>query len=174
MESKDNTFMNSLLKAHDYLCNTCYTIGGILLFFTAFTTSYDVFVRYFFNSPTIWSVDYVEYSLLFSTFLAAPWLLKIDGHVKVTFIHERLSKRTKTLVDIFNYSVGAIVCGILAWEGTMDTWESYIKGTLIVRPITIPKWVIMWVIPFGLFLLCTYFVRILLTHCFSLRKINKS
>ena len=154
-----SSFFQTLLKGHERLCKTCFWIAGTLLFTTAFTTTYDVCVRYFLNSPTNWSIDFVEYTLLYCTFLGAAWILKLDGHVKVTLIYDKLPPKIKLALDVFNMGVGALACGILTWQGAVEAWDAYVNHILIIRPITVPKWTIMWVIPFGLFLFCTYFVR---------------
>jgi C4-dicarboxylate transporter DctQ subunit len=159
---------NKILELHEQLCKGCYWAGGILLFIMAFTVSYDVFMRYFFTRPTSWSIDFAEYILLYSTFLAAAWLLKMDGHVKVTVLHDKLGKKAQRVLDMINSVIGALACGILTWVGAKETVESFIDKVLIIRPVTVPKWAILWVIPFGFFLFLTYFLRnifALLSEC---------
>ncbi len=150
---------NKIFKFHEKFCKGCYWAGGILLFIMAFTVSYDVFMRYFFTRPTSWSIDFAEYILLYSTFLAAAWLLKTDGHVKVTVLHDKLGKKAQRFLDIINSIIGALACAVMTWVGAKETVESYLANVLIIRPVTVPKWMILWVIPFGFFLFFTYFVR---------------
>lgn len=160
---------NKLLKFHEQFCKACYWAGGILLFIMAFTVSYDVFMRYFLTRPTSWSIDFAEYTLLYSTFLAAAWLLKMDGHVKVSVLQEKLGKKMRLVLDIINSVIGAIACAILTWVGAKETIESYVQNVLIIRPVTVPKWLILWVIPFGFFLFFTYFIRNIFSLASELR-----
>jgi C4-dicarboxylate transporter, DctQ subunit len=160
---------SKILKFHDQLCKGCYWVGGVMLFIMAFTVSYDVFMRYFFTRPTSWSIDFAEYILLYSTFLAAAWLLKMDGHVKVTVLHDKLGKKAQLVMDIINSVIGAMACVIMTWVGAKETVESYLQNVLIIRPVTVPKWVILWVIPFGFFLFFTYFIRNIFSFVSQLR-----
>ena len=146
-------------KFHQYLCKTFFWIAGCLIFSIAFIISYDVAMRYFFNRPTSWATDFAEYFLLYGTFLSASWILKLDGHVKVTVLQEFLGARARLILEIINSVIGAVACAVLSWQGFHDTWDTYIQGILQIRPITIPKWIIMWVIPFGLLLFSSYFLR---------------
>ncbi len=67
MQSEGNR-LSRLLTFHEKLCQGLFWAGGILLFLAAMATCYDVFMRYFFNRPTSWSIDFVEYTLIYSTF----------------------------------------------------------------------------------------------------------
>jgi TRAP-type C4-dicarboxylate transport system permease small subunit len=159
MVDKPDTIWRKVLRVHDYLCDGCFWIGGFLLFIMVFTTTYDVIMRNLFSRPTRWSIDFAEYSLMFSCFLAAAWLCKTDNHIKITMVQEKLEKKAKLKLEIFNFSIGAITCALLAWRGAIDLLDAIEQKTLITRSLTIPKWLLFWVIPFGLFLFSTYFIR---------------
>ena len=148
-----------LLIFHEKLCRGLFWAGGALLFLAAMATCYDIFMRYFFNRPTAWSIDFVEYTLLYSTFFGAAWILKEDGHVKMTILSDRLQPGRRRQVEIVNLSIGALACLILAAQGVIETWGAIADRIIIVRPVPVPKWAILWVIPFGLFLFATYFIR---------------
>ena len=149
---------------HDSVSKGCFYIGAILLFLMAFMTSYDVAMRYFFVRPTSWALDFNEYILCYSAFFAAGWILKLDAHVKVTVISERLSPKGQSLLNLINSLIGASVCGILVRRTAIDTFDAYRQGVLIIRPIVVPKWMILWVIPFGFGLLGLYFFRNIFRH----------
>jgi len=159
MTARIRTKAQALLRAHEYLCKAFFWIGGCLICSIAFTVSYEVGMRYFFNRPTSWAIDFAEYSLLYGTFFGAAWILKMEGHVKVTVLQELLGPKARVIVDFMNSIIGAVACGILFWRGTLDTWDTYVRGVLHIRPVTVPKWLLMWIIPFGLLLFGSYFVR---------------
>ena len=149
----------SILELHDFVCEGCYWIGGGLLALTALFTNYDIFLRYFYLQPTSWAVDYVEYALVYSTLLAAAWLSRTDGHVKLTFLYDRFSHKGKLILDILNSTIGAVATAIIIWYGGAETISAYLRGIIIFRPVSIPKWVILIVIPIGMFLLFTSLIR---------------
>jgi C4-dicarboxylate transporter, DctQ subunit len=161
--------LSRLLTFHEKLCQGLFWAGGILLFLGAMTTCYDIFMRYFFNRPTSWSIDFVEYTLIYSTFFGAAWILKEDGHVKMTILTDHLRPRKRAQVEIVNSTIGALACLILCAQGVIETWGAIADRIVIVRPVPVPKWAILWVIPFGLFLFATYFIRNLFTQISRLR-----
>ncbi|MDP3768569.1 MAG: TRAP transporter small permease subunit, partial [Dehalococcoidia bacterium] len=62
-----------------------YLAGGILLFMAG-AVLYEVFMRYLFNQPTRWVIEFSEYMLLYMALLAGAWVLKQEGHVRVEML----------------------------------------------------------------------------------------
>ena len=67
--------------------------------------SYEVFARYLFSAPTIWSFDatYMLYGTLFM--LGAAYALLKGAHIRTDFFFERWSIRTKGMIDSIAYVV---------------------------------------------------------------------
>jgi C4-dicarboxylate transporter DctQ subunit len=148
-----------LLKIHDRLCDGCARAGAWMMLGMALIISYEVLVRYFFNRPTIWVADFTDYIMLYSTFFVSAWLLKHDGHVRLTVVYDHLSKRSRWVTDVINSFVGAIVCGFVIWYGVRDTLDAVEKSIVLPRPLPVPKYLILMVIPFGCLLLFVQFLR---------------
>ncbi len=68
-------------------------------------TTYEVFMRYFFNSPTSWAHTLVE--IVGGIVICVGWgyVHKVRGHVRIDIIYEHLSPRTQAILDV--------VCAIL-------------------------------------------------------------
>ncbi len=67
--------------------------------------SYEVFSRYLFNAPTIWSFDvtYMLYSTIFM--LGSAYALHKGAHIRTDFFFEKWSIRTQGMVDSIAYIV---------------------------------------------------------------------
>jgi TRAP-type mannitol/chloroaromatic compound transport system permease small subunit len=67
--------------------------------------AYEVFARYLFNAPTIWSYDvtYMLYGALFM--LGAGYALHKGAHIRTDFFWENFSARKKGLIDSISYVV---------------------------------------------------------------------
>jgi TRAP-type mannitol/chloroaromatic compound transport system permease small subunit len=65
-----------------------------------FTTSYEVFARYFFNAPTEWAFDasYILYGTLFM--MAGAYTLARNSHVRGDFLYRAWSPRTQAKWDL--------------------------------------------------------------------------
>lgn len=60
--------------------------AGAVFALIAVTTAYDVLARSAAGVTVKGLADLVEYALFAATFLAAPWLLRQNGHVQVDFL----------------------------------------------------------------------------------------
>ena len=74
---------------------------------------YEVVMRYFFNAPTVWGMELAV--LLFGPYFlfGGPWLLHLKGHVALDLLRQRLSAAWTRRLDLVNYPVIVVFCGIL-------------------------------------------------------------
>ena len=131
--------------------------GMILICLVAVCT--EVLMRYFLNRPLVWVVEVTEYSILYTTFLAAAYLLKEEGHVKIELVVDALKPRAQALLNAITSMLGIVVCLVLGFFGTSNTIAHFQQGIPTFTAMEIPKWPFLMVIPFGSFLLLIQFVR---------------
>ena len=162
-----------LLKVHDRLCDGCARTAAWMMLGMALIITYEVLVRYFFNRPTIWVADFTDYIMLYSTFFVSAWLLKHGGHVSLTILSEHLSPKPRLMMDVINPFIGAVVCGFVIWYGTADCWDAVKNGIVLPRPVPVPKYLILAVIPFGCLLLFVQFLRIGFKSLSDLKALSK-
>ena len=76
--------------------------GWCILILTL-SVSYEVFVRYVLNAPTVWSMDMMiqMYGALF--LMAGPYALAQDAHVRGDFLYRLLSPKTQGKIDLILY-----------------------------------------------------------------------
>jgi TRAP-type mannitol/chloroaromatic compound transport system permease small subunit len=67
--------------------------------------AYEVFARYLFNAPTVWSYDvtYMLYGALFM--LGAAYALHKGAHIRTDFFWDTFTPRTKGVIDSIAYVV---------------------------------------------------------------------
>ena len=148
-----------LARAWDRLLDALALAGGIAMGAMALWTSFEVVVRYFFARPTSWAVDLAEYAMLWAAFLAAPWLLREGGHVRVEALVERLAARHQRILGIVVSLLGAAVCAVMAWRTGITTYDFYARGLLTNREWQIPEFLPYLAIPVGSALLVIEFLR---------------
>ena len=78
------------------------TFGWLIMLMT-FGVSYEVLVRYVFNSPTPWSLDvsFMMYGTIFM--MGGAYTLSRGGHVRGDFLYRTWKPRTQALVDFILY-----------------------------------------------------------------------
>jgi len=116
---------------------------------------YEVFARYLFNAPTIWSFDvtYMLYGTIFM--LGSAYALYKGAHIRTDFFFERWSIRTKATIDSIAYlvfffpaiSIFLVVSGAEGWYA-FEIGETSEQTPW--RPIL---WPFKWVVPLTCLLL---------------------
>ena len=66
---------------------------------------YEVFARYVFHRPTIWSyeITYMIYGTHF--LLGAAYTLRVKGHIRIDLLYMRFPLRGRALIDVIGYLV---------------------------------------------------------------------
>jgi len=121
--------------------------------------TFEVVMRYAFNKPTRWVVEFSEYALLYLAFLGGAWVLKEEGHVKVELLLDVLPVHIRETLHVITSLAGAGVCGLFCWVSSTYVWEIYGTGEILFKSVLVKKWLIMAIIPPGLLLLTLQFVR---------------
>jgi TRAP-type mannitol/chloroaromatic compound transport system permease small subunit len=91
------------------------------------SVSYEVFVRYVLNAPTVWSFDVMVqmYGALF--LMAGPYALAQDAHVRGDVLYRLFSVRWQARVDFTLYLLfffpGIMALFWFGWEIASDSWR---------------------------------------------------
>lgn len=100
--------------------------GWCILILTL-SVSYEVFVRYMLNSPTVWAFDVMVqmYGALF--LMAGPYALAQDAHVRGDVLYRLFSVRWQARVDFVLYVLfffpGMMALFWYGWEIAADSWR---------------------------------------------------
>lgn len=148
-----------LKKTHDRITDLFFGLSGITL--AAITTSYlyQVFMRYFFNSPSSWANDLVSYFLLLMVFFALPKITQEHKHVTVTFLTEKLtgnSARSAYRITNLLSCAACLATGVYSLNENLFQISNNIY-TMGNHPI--PKWWLSLSISYGFISSALYFLR---------------
>lgn len=100
--------------------------GWCILILTL-SVSYEVFVRYVLNAPTVWAFDMMVqmYGALF--LMAGPYALAQDTHVRADVIYRFLQPKSQAKLDLLLYIVfffpGMLALFWFGWEIASDSWR---------------------------------------------------
>lgn len=146
-------------RALDIGIAACLVVSAVIVAGLVACIGLEVVMRYFFNAPTRWVTEFSEYALLWLAFLAAAWVLREEGHVKVEMVVDVLPPRARQVLHVATSLVGAAVCALFCWVSTSYVVEVYGTGELLFKAIVLPKWAAMAIMPPGLALLALQFLR---------------
>ena len=100
--------------------------GWCILILTLSVT-YEVFVRYVLNAPTVWAFDMMVqmYGALF--LMAGPYALAQDAHVRGDVIYRLFSFKTQARIDltlyIFFFFPGILALAYFGYGIAADSWR---------------------------------------------------
>jgi TRAP-type mannitol/chloroaromatic compound transport system permease small subunit len=119
--------MNKTIHAIEGLSVWVGRAFGWCILILTLSVTYEVFVRYVLNSPTVWAFDMMVqmYGALF--LMAGPYALSQDGHVRADVLYRLFPVRVQASLDFFLYLI-FFFPGMLAlfWYGAeiaSDSWR---------------------------------------------------
>lgn len=157
--ARRNALLGSVSRALDFVIVACAVLAVAILVALVASVAFEVVMRYFFNRPTRWVVEFSEYALLWLAFLGGAWVLREEAHVRVEMLVEILPSRTQRITHIVTSLVGMTTCALFCWVSTVFILGLYDSGEVLFKSIQIKKWAVMSVMAPGLLLLTLQFMR---------------
>jgi len=114
---------------------------------------YDVFMRYFISKPTIWVDELSEMLLLTMICIGGGTALLHNMHVKVGLLSDRLTPKSRALIDLITHPIILLICFILVTDGTRITWDAYVNNITSDTMFRPRLWPVLSMIPVAGFLL---------------------
>lgn len=105
-----------------------------------------------------WTVEVSGYSLLYMTFLGAPYLLEKNRHVTIDLLSGNLGGSSGRVLRTGVNFLGAAVCLYFAWFACVVTVDQYVNGirvTSVMRPY---RYLFTAIVPVSMILLAIQFL----------------
>ena len=158
--------MDGVIRAYNALLNLLRVLAGVVVFGIFVLICVDVLLRllggYVGMQPWTYSVPVVEYGLLWFAMLAAPYLVRIKGHVFIEAVTSIVPPRTRWVMAKLSYLACIVASCIFAWYSWGVLVESIERGTLDIRAEEIPLWYLIFPMPFCFALVAVEFGRYLI------------
>jgi TRAP-type C4-dicarboxylate transport system permease small subunit len=153
--------LKALRRGYDFVIHALAVLAGILLAGMSFIIVYDAALRVTGWAVPLWAVDATEYSLVFVTFLGAPWLVRERGHVSIQILTAAMSPAARKWVGRAVCAACAAICLLLAYRSFGVMVASI--GFTEVSAVQAPRWLRFAALPVGFFFLGTEFLRLLVS-----------
>lgn len=147
-------FVNSFVR----LTGGLAAISAVIILLMSAWITYDVLARNFIGIGSPWFFDLSEYALVWVTFLAAPWVLLQDRHVRIELLIDVLPTKTQRMIGIVVSLLAFGACAILFWKTSVAALQYYENNVMMPRIWRIPR---IWpyiVVPIGSGLLAVAFL----------------
>jgi TRAP-type C4-dicarboxylate transport system permease small subunit len=146
-------------RIYDLSMQACGVGAALTIGVMALLVTFDVIARNTGWGTFPWVVEVSEYSLPLATFLAAPWLLHRNEHVRIDMLLTALPKRIARQIDRLADLIGLAVCVIFVWYAFKVIADSAKLGSLVIKTLVFPEWWLFVPVPLCFGLLGIEFVR---------------
>jgi len=146
-------------RAWSRLMAACGALAALALGAMALLVTADVLIRNLTSGALPWVLEVSEYSLPFATFLAAPWILHRNQHVRLDVLLTALPATAARWLERAVDAIGLAISLLLLWYGFAALADSFRQDSLVIKAMTFSEW---WLfVPFVLCfaLLSIEFVR---------------
>ena len=150
-----------MLRLYDRLIAGLAGLAGIALFVIAAMIVVDVVLRNIGLRPPQAISALTEYTLLYATMAAAPWLVRTGGHVTIQTLTERLPNGVRSALGRVILIAAVLLCLVLSIAALNMAVESFSRGDVDVRSIDLPRWLLFAPLALGFLLLAAEFLRMM-------------
>jgi len=150
-------------RAYRFLMQASGVAAALVIGVVVLLVTVDVVGRNIGLGGLPWAVEISEYSLPLATFLAAPWLLYRNEHVRIDILLTALPGSAARQINRAADAVGLAVCLVFVWYGIKVIADSIRLGSMIIKTLVIPEWWTFAPVPICFALLAVEFVRRMLT-----------
>ncbi len=131
--------VHALARGYERFLRALAGFAGALLTFVLIAIITDVLIRNLGGQPPVWTLPFVEYSLLYITTLMAPWLVRTKGHIVVEALTSALPETVRNWLAHAVYLVCVLICLAFAWYALDLFMSAWIREEMDVRSITLPR-----------------------------------
>lgn len=132
--------MQFISKAHAALVGMLGFSAGVSLACLAVLITIDVTIRNLGVGNFPWLLEVSEYVLFAATFLAAPWVLRENAHVRVDLLLTALPGFASRLLAGLADVLGLVISAVLTWYALRVTADALERGDLIFKELVVPEW----------------------------------
>lgn len=150
-----------LVRLLDEITRVCYALSGLLLLLIGIVYLKEIVMRYAFNSPSVWSIDVISYTLVAMVAMAAPELARTNTHISITLVNDSIKNhRTRDKYMRLLTLVSALVIFYVVYVTGGETYKLFQRDIFTVGTLIIPKWWVAVFIPIGLTLTALQYLRL--------------
>ena len=156
-------YYDKIVKYSGYLASALFIAIG-------FIVSYEVIMRYLFNSPTIWVNEVSRFLQIWATYLALTYSFHKRDFIRITVIYDRLNETGKKILDFISFIFIIIFSCFVVYYGWLIAHDSLKVGRTSSTILDVPSFLTELAIP-----LCFAFlvIRVILESIRYIRNFSK-
>jgi TRAP-type C4-dicarboxylate transport system permease small subunit len=132
-------------------------VAAAMLFSVTLAIFFEVTWRYIGGRSQLWVTEISEYSLLYITFLAGPYLLQHNRHVTVDLLTAGRTGLAAKALNALIAITGCAVCALVTFKGVDLVLDQYATGLRRITVMAPRSWYIIAAFPLGTGLMAVQF-----------------
>ena len=133
-------YYDKIVKYSGYLASALFIAIG-------FIVSYEVIMRYLFNSPTIWVNEVSRFLQIWATYLALTYSFHKQDFIRITVIYDRLNENGKKILDFISFVFILIFSFFVVYYGWLIAYDSLKVGRTSSTILDVPSFLTELAIP---------------------------
>ncbi len=170
-----SSFLYKIESLFGFVIDIIGRIIALLLLLMVFNVLYDVAMRYFFHNSSV-GMQELEWHLFSVIMLfGAGYALKEEAHVRVDFLYDNFSSKTKAYINIFGTILFLFPVALLIIFGSYEfVMDAYSTNEISEDPGGMThRWIIKAAIPFGFIFLVFSGLFYIIKNIRVLRELQK-
>tara|TARA_R110002094_G_scaffold27435_1_gene40482 strand:- start:410 stop:943 length:534 start_codon:yes stop_codon:yes gene_type:complete len=143
----------------DRITSSFTILSGLALIFMLLQISVDVFCKYVFNTPLLWTMDVVaSYMMVAIVFLPLAEVERKNSHIRVELLIQGMSYPVRRVMVAFSTIVSIVYFAALTWRTWGDAVDKFHIGEYVMGEAQVTVWPSRFFLPIG----CAVLVLLLL------------
>jgi TRAP-type C4-dicarboxylate transport system permease small subunit len=110
--------MNEKVESIQKFVDRILDIFSVILFLGVFLiVLLQIFMRFFLNSPLIWSEEFARYLFMWVSLIGWIFATRSGAHIRISIIADNLSPSVRKVLDIVNFILTVVFSAILFYYG---------------------------------------------------------
>lgn len=132
-----------------WVCVAAQALAALLVLIDLVLIGFAVLMRYVLSSPISWGDEIVALSLTAIVMLAAPEVLRRNGHIAVDVVTANLPRRFTPWVNVWSCVAVLSMAGLLIFNGWKTAMLSRMIGRVTEGHLELPVWLLHLMLPVG-------------------------
>jgi TRAP-type C4-dicarboxylate transport system permease small subunit len=120
---------------------------SVLILIITFLTTYEVFARYFFNSPTSWAWPINRQLFAIFALVGGAYTMAHGMHIRIEMLQERFGPGMKLAVRFLSLLCLFIFLGVLVWQGISFGWTALTDMEVLPGVFKLPVYPVKMFLP---------------------------
>jgi TRAP-type C4-dicarboxylate transport system permease small subunit len=138
---RGSNLLGGFVRVLDALDRVLISACALATIAAGLVLTYSIAVRYVLHSSTDWQDEMAVFLLVGATFLSAPYVQSMRGHIAIEAIEGFLPERIERVREILSDIICLLFCGFFAWQSWLLLLEAIDDGRVTDSAWAPPLWI---------------------------------